>query len=198
MVQALTLLTMALQLLITANNPIVPDSMKQQAISVAHFAIQAANNVLKESSVSSVSLGIIAPVTVSPEPIVLPPPESQIIYVPVPTPTILPIPTAILSVDKPITSSGIYIVDDGKFTFTWNSTNADKCMGRAEDYEGGYVGRGINDPLGWGWAEDKAVSGTQIITAKEVGDFKFWIKCENSSSVYQTEPLTMRIRQLSQ
>ena len=93
---------------------------------------------------------------------------------------------------------GVYIVDDGKLPFTWSSTNADKCVGKAQDYAGGYVSSGIRDPLKWGWFGDKTISGTQIVTAQESGEFKFWIECQNSSSSKQSEHITIRIRQLFQ
>jgi len=210
MLQALTLLTMAIQLLVAASNPVVPESLKQQAISIANFAIQVANTALKESTVASVSLGATSPtpVTVIPPPIsppvsfdtsVSPPPlPPQIIYVPVPTPMPSPpIPTVTLSLDKYRTPEGIYIVDDGKLPFIWNSIHANKCVGGAEDYASGYVSRGIRDPQKWGWFGDKPASGIQTITAQETGEFRFWIDCSNPVSS-KSEQITIRIRQLSQ
>lgn len=100
MIQALTLLAMALNLLIAASNPNVPEALKAQAVSIAGFAIQVANTVLKESSVASVSsttntsiLGAVTP-SLSPVPSTPSPssPESQIIYVPVPMPIMPPPP----------------------------------------------------------------------------------------------------------
>ncbi|MBI3274009.1 MAG: hypothetical protein HYZ69_02600, partial [Candidatus Colwellbacteria bacterium] len=108
-----------------------------------------------------------------------------------------PAPTVTLSLDKYRTPEGIYIVDDGKLPFVWSSTSADKCTGYGQDYESGYVSRGIWDPQKWGWAGDKATSGTQTIIAKESGEFRFWLGCENSSSSKQSEQVTIRIRQLS-
>lgn len=215
MLQALALLTMALQLLIAANNPVIPESLKQQAISIANFAIKVANESLKETSVASISSAATspAPVTVvlppapppapppsdstSPPP---PPPPPQIIYVPVPvpvTPPSPPVPTVTLSSDKFMTAEGIYIVDDGKFTLKWTSTNADSCTGYAQDYESGYVSTGIRDPQKWGWRGEKSPSGTQIITAQSTGEYPFWIECRNSVSSKQSERVIIRIRQLS-
>ena len=66
MIQALTLLTMALQLLVAANQPHVPVSIKLQAASVANLAIRVANKVLEEESVNSVSKSLPVKIT-SPE-----------------------------------------------------------------------------------------------------------------------------------
>lgn len=49
MIQALTLLTMALQLLVAVNNPGVPDSFRQTAISVANNAIKVAEQAIAEA-----------------------------------------------------------------------------------------------------------------------------------------------------
>lgn len=59
MIQALTLLTMALQLLIAANQPNVPNSIKQTAITVANTAIKVAQQVLKEPVTISSKVEII-------------------------------------------------------------------------------------------------------------------------------------------
>jgi len=90
---------MALQLLIAANNPVVPQSLKQQAISVAQFAIKVANQTLKESSVASISSTVIlpSPVTIVPlppisEPILSLPPPPKIVYIPVSIPVTPPLP----------------------------------------------------------------------------------------------------------
>ena len=53
MVQALILLTMALKLLTLASGPNIPESLKQSAISTAKYAIQIAQNALKEPATVS-------------------------------------------------------------------------------------------------------------------------------------------------
>ena len=121
MVQALTLLIMALQLLTAVNHPNVPESLKQSAISTANFAIKVANEALKEGTVQSIAttpapVQIVTPPVlvedtspkfgsvVAPEPVI-----SQPIIMPTQPAPIVPAPV----VDK----SEIVVVSDQQTAF---------------------------------------------------------------------------------
>ena len=196
MIQAFTLLAMALQLLIAVNQPHVPQSLKNTAISVANTAIEIANKAISEQNLN----------TISPTPSLISPPTPSTIPTNTATNPVMPllssiatfpiVPTATLLTDEYHTPEGISIIDDGLITFSWASTNADSCMGYGEDYASGYVSRGIRDPKKWGWHGIKSTSGKQIITAQESGDFRFWIECTNSVSSGQSDHLMVRVRSL--
>ena len=120
MIQALSLLTMAIHLLIAVNNPAVPLSLKQQAISVANLAIQVSNQVLKESTSVKSSPPIPVIVLNPPPPPVLLPPATSSPHQPPPPPSfqILDIPQIIFPnlVSEPILEFTNHIVSRLEFT----------------------------------------------------------------------------------
>jgi len=98
MLQAITLLTMALQLLVAASNPAIPESLKIQAISVANFAMEVANKaILEEKNLVKPlipALGFQSTPQLVPQPI----PQSVSQPMPQPSPNVpLPEPEPIVS-----------------------------------------------------------------------------------------------------
>lgn len=127
MIQALTLISMAIQLLLVVNHPNVPDSIRQKAISIAKLAITVSNNAIAEASkpvvsasptplsTEPISLGISIPI-ITPEPM----PISTPIPVSVPTP--VPTPTSTLIIDANFASNPIV-------TFTKDYSGSDASKG---------------------------------------------------------------------
>ena len=180
MIQALTLLTMALQLLVAANQSYVPVSIKLQVASVANLAIRVANRVLSEQNLQSIStsVGTVTPVKTTNES-----GDNNII-----TPSPLPdISSPIISPESltiTFVSDREFVPYGETFTLTWNSTGADYCGGG---------GGSDAEKLNW-IGEPKPTAGTRQMRASEVKDFKISLYCRNSYAT-QDSWLIIKIRE---
>ena len=108
------LLTIALQLLIAANNPSIPAPLRQQAVDISNFAIKVANQALKDATAESVASTPIAttspvastPITASSTPYTsiasTPPPEPSPVFQVVTLPGPPPPPKKAVLISEPI------------------------------------------------------------------------------------------------
>ena len=169
MIQALTLLTMALQLLIAVNNPNVPEPLKQQAISTANFAIQVANNVLKNSQNPSVS-------SVSDQQTVQEEKKPIILY-----------PQVTLSSNKHSVASG------EPFNLTWKTVNANYCEKRISPSPKSiwdWREKILIPPT-----ENRTYSSNQIIIPAETGNFNLELICFNHGGDYHdSSSITIEVK----
>lgn len=98
MAQILLLLTMAMNLLVAAQAPNVPQSLRDTAVKVANYAIQVANKTLAEATTTTPVVSAPTPEPVlgslpQPTPAFVPVPQPpqpapQIVYVPAPQPEV--------------------------------------------------------------------------------------------------------------
>lgn len=188
MIQVFTLLTMALELLIAANQPNVPQSLKNTAASMANYAIETANKTIKEyekpvippvvphisESPIHVSIPVITPPVTNPIPIYTPEPK----YTPKPIFTEVP---SSLTFSSNLSDNGLLFVEMGKpVTFSWSSSNATSCFGNVNPLD--------SDSKKFEWYGTKHPYGTQTIIPRSEGIFIFTFHCVNDNGTRDLLP----------